>query len=70
MMQIQTISSIVLFVLLLSMLYMITTNKTLRSRLHSSEKVPPLFYKLLIGLIVFFLSAIVIAWIGVACSNM
>ena len=70
MMQIQTISSIVLFVLLLSMLYMILTNKALRSRLRSSEKVPPLFYKLLIGLIVFFLSAIVIAWIGVACSNM
>ena len=70
MMQIQTISSIVLFVLLASMLYMILTNKALRSRLRSSEKVPPLFYKLLIGLIVFFLSAIVIAWIGVACSNM
>jgi len=43
-MQIQTISSIVLFVLLLSMLYMILTNKALRSRLRSSEKVPPLFY--------------------------
>ncbi len=69
-MQIQTISSIVLFVLLLSMLYLIMTNKVLRSRLRSSEKVPPLFYKLLIGLIVFFLIAIVVAWIGVACSNM
>lgn len=70
MMQIQTISSIVLFVLFASMLYIILTNKALCSRLRSSEKVPPLFYKLLIGLIVFFLSAIVIAWIGVACSNM
>ena len=69
-MQIQTISSIVLFVLLLSMLYLIMTNKALRSRLRSSEKVPPLFYKLLIGLIVFFLIAIVVAWVGVACSNM
>lgn len=69
-MQIQTFSSIVLFELLLSMLYLIMTNKALRSRLRSSEKVPPLFYKLLIGLIVFFLIAIVVAWIGVACSNM
>ena len=70
MMQVQTISSIVLFVLLLSMLYLILTNKALRSRLRSSEKVPSLFYKLLIGLIVFFLGMIVVAWIGVAYSNM
>ena len=70
MMQVQTISSIVLFVLLLAMLYMILTNKALRSRLRSSQKVPPLFYKLLIGLIVFFLGMIVVAWIGVAYSNM
>lgn len=70
MMQIQTISSIVLFVLLLSMLYMILTNKALRSRLRSSEKVPPLFYKLVIGLIAFFLFMIVFVWVGVAFSNM
>ena len=70
MMQVQAISSIVLFVLLASMLYIILTNKALCSRLCSSEKVPPLFYKLLIGLIVFFLGTIVVAWIGVAYSNM
>ena len=70
MMQIQTISSIVLFVLLLSMLYMITTNKALRSRLRSSEKVPLLFYKLVIGLVAFFLFMIVVMWVGVAFSNM
>ena len=69
-MQIQTISSIVLFVLLLSMLYLILTNKALRDKLRSSEKVPPLFYKLLIGLIVFFLAMIVNLWIFLATSDM
>lgn len=69
-MQIQTNSSIVLFVLLLSMLYLILTNKALRDKLRSSEKVPPLFYKLLIGLIVFFLAMIVNLWIFLATSDM
>ena len=71
-MQIQTISSIVLFVLLLAMLYLVVSNKSLLQKLRSSEKVPSLFYWLFFGLISCLIVLFAAAWISIATgySNM
>lgn len=69
-MQIHIISSIVLLALLMSIVYMLMSDKTLRDKLPFLRESANVFYKLVIGLAVFYIVVILVAWFLVANSNM
>lgn len=61
-----TILYIGVFVLLAALLYLVLSNKELVRNLHSEEKIPKLFWQLLLILVIGFVALFCLAWVLVA----